>query len=345
MAKRKGSLLRQLTFSLGLAIIFLSLASFYYQYVVQRHILTTNIREELISQATLVRAWLVRAKTDQEREQIAKQYVETLEHIDQLKQQVLIIRADGTVITSSNGYFSADMQRNAVKPGVAIEGVGRVEGEYYVVALPVFSDPALKTPAAAILIRQPMTVVGRLIDSLMLGAFILLAVTLVIIVSVVYYVVRLKVHKPMQAIFMQEYRIREGDLARIEAEDPSNEFSDLYAMYNEMVVRIAEQKKATLSQKDDVSVARAMRQAVGKLAQPLEDIGTQCRTLLEHESSLDPADRDALKKIVADVTRIVRELNVLVSEGNKSASLLKRQAERIRKYDQDGDKVKGKYVL
>jgi methyl-accepting chemotaxis protein len=345
MAKRKGSLLRQLTLGLGLAIIFLSLASFYYQYLVQRHILTANIREELTSQATMVRSWLARGQTEEQREQIAKQYVETLANTDLLRRQVLIIRSDRTTLASSNGYFAASIVAAAVKPGAPIDGLGREEGDHYVVALPFFDDPTLKTPAGAVLIRQPMTVVGRLIDSLMLGAFILLAVTLIIIVGVVYAVLRIKVHKPMQAIFMQEYRIREGDLARIDAKDPANEFSDLYAMYNEMVVRIAEQKKATLAQKDHVAVARAMRQAIQRLAQPLDDIGMQCQTLLEHESSLAPADRDALRKIVANVTRIVRELKKLVMEGDKSSSLLKQQAEQLRQYDRGDEKINGRYSL
>jgi len=166
----------------------------------------------------------------------------------------------------------------------------------------------------------------------MLGAFGVLAATLVIMVCVVHGVLRAKVHKPMQAIFMQEYRIREGDLATIDAEDPANEFSDLYAMYNEMVLRIAEQKKAILDQKDHAALARLVRQAISRLSDPLGDILARSRELLEDGTSLSDEDQNTLKHIIGNITRIVRELKSIVVEGSRSASWLQHEADKIREY-------------
>jgi len=242
------------------------------------------------------------------------------------------------------------MLEEVMANGASPDGACRREVQDYAIALPFYSDPARTQLAGGVLLRQPLTDVGSLVDSLMLGAFVLLAVTLCIIVVVVHIVLRLKVHKPMQAIFMQEYRIREGDLAKIEAADPANEFSDLYAMYNEMVTRIAEQKRAILDQKDHVALAHLARQAVTRLTEPLDEILTRGRTLLEHQSSLSDEDRTTLKQIIGNITRIARELKSIVVEGNKSASFLKREADKIRDYGKQADdgqqgQSDGKYVL
>lgn len=351
MAKHKGSLLRQLTLSLGLAIIFLSLSSFYYQYQVEKHILMANIRSDLVRQGCLLRTWLGEAASPEERRSVAQQYVQTLAYLEKTKQEIIIVDDQSRVLAASTGLepgadFGMQVLKEVMAPDAPPDGKTLVLGSDYIIALPFYAD---KRVAGAIHLKQPLTAVEHLADSLMLGAFILLAVTLAIIVVVVYVVLRLKVHKPMQAIFMQEYRIREGDLARIEAEDPANEFSDLYAMYNEMVLRIAEQKKAILEQKDHVALAQLVRHAVARLTGPLEQIGAESRLLLEHESSLSDADRTTLKQIIANVTRIVRELKAIVLEGDKSATWLKHEAEKVREHTDvkkpTDEKAGGKYPL
>jgi len=327
MAKRKGSLLLQLTVSLSLAIVFLSLASFYYQYQVEKHILMGSIRSDLMRQAGLLRAWLEKAATPEGREKVAAQYIETVDHLDKVKQEIMVVDAQGkavaTNIEKATGHPLLDevMAKDAPAEGKCLEMDGK-----YIIALPCYVDQKL---VAGVLLKQPLTAVGRLADSLMLGAFVLLAITLVIIVLVVHYVLRVKVHQPMQAIFMQQYRIREGDLAKIEAEDPANEFSDLYAMYNEMVVRIAEQKRAIFDQKDHVALAQLVRQTIAKLTRPLDEILTKSRALLEQPSSLSDTDRVTLKEVIANITRMARELKAIVVEGDKSATWLKREAEKV----------------
>ena len=352
MARRKGSLLRQLTLGLSLAIVFLSLASFYYQYRVQRHILTTSISSDLRRQAGLLRSWLEHAETEEERQAVSNRYFQTLEYIEKARQEVVVVDAECRIVATNterqpgNEYSSSSLT-DALRPGVDPGGLQRVIDGQAVCALPLYATSAHRNIAGALLLRQPLTAVDALADSLMFGAFTLLATTLLIIVLVVHVVLRLKVHKPMQAIFMQEYRIREGDLARIDAEDPSNEFSDLYAMYNEMVVRIAEQKKAILEQKDHVALAQLARQAIARVTPPLDEILSRSRALLEGQSSLSEDDRMTLKVIIGNITRIARELKALVVAGDKSAGWLKREADKIRDYDQgtgenkDGDK----YVL
>ena len=353
MAKRKGSLLRQLTVSLGLAIIFLSLASFYYQYQVERHILMASIRDDLAHQANLLRAWLGPAQTDEDRAAIARQYVETLEHLGGDRRTIIIVDADSRVVTSNAEQEPGQVYRpaplaEAMAAGAPPEGVSLEFAGESVIALPCYASPARKVVKGGILLRQPLTAVEKLAASLMLGAFILLAVTLAIIVVVVHVVLRLKVHRPIQAIFMQEYRIREGDLAKIEAADPQNEFSDLYAMYNEMVTRIAEQKKAIFEQKDHVALARLVRQAIARLTGPLDEILTEARALLEHESSLSDDDRKTLRQIIGNITRIARELKSMVEEGDKSATWLKHEAEKLRQYEQstpDQTDEHGRHVI
>lgn len=352
MAKRKGSLLRQLTLSLGLAIVFLSLASFYYQYRVQKHILTGSISSDLRRQAGLLRSWLEHAQTDTERQEVSKRYFQTLEYIEKAGQEVVVVDAKCRIIATNTDrkpgdeYSSASL-RDAMRPGMVPGGVERMISDEAICALPLYATAAHKKITGALLLRQPMTAVEALADSLMFGAFTLLAATLLIIVLVVHVVLRLKVHKPMQAIFMQEYRIREGDLAKIDAEDPSNEFSDLYAMYNEMVVRIAEQKKAILEQKDHVALAQLARQAIVRVTPPLDEILSRSRALLEGQSSLSDDDRTTLKVIIANITRIARELKALVVAGDKSAGWLKREADKIRDYDKgtEDNKEGSKHVL
>jgi len=340
MAKRKGNLLRQVTLSLGLAIIFLSLASFYYQYQTERHILTQSIRSDLRRQANLLRAWLSQARGDAgERRKIAEQYVETIKHLNETSQNIVIVDHERKVVASSTGdtpgdVFPNEMLREAIAADALSEGACLEVSGACTVVMPFYTDATHETVAGGILLKRPLTAVDTLAGSLMLGTFILLVVTLVIIVIVIHVVLRMKVHKPMQAIFMQEYRIREGDLAKIEAEDPNNEFSDLYAMYNEMVMRIAAQKKAILGQKDHVALAGLVRQAVTRLTGPLDEIITESRTLLEHESSLSEDDRKILRQIIGNITRIARELKSMVVEGDKSAGLLRDEADKIRQYDE-----------
>ncbi len=340
MAKRKGSLLLQLTLRLGLAVVFLSLASFFYQFRVQRHIMVGSIRSHLTRQATLLRSWLAQAADAAERERVASQYIQTLEHLGAARQTVVVVDEKGAVLSSSTPdpkgvvYVNDALQR-ALEPGAPTDGVHAQDGDEYLIALPCYSDAARTKTWGAVLLRQPLTAVDRLADSLMLWAFIVFAATLVVIVAVVHYVLRVRVHRPMQAIFMQEYRISEGDLAKIEAQDPGNEFSDLYAMYNEMVVRIAEQKKAIIEQKDHVALAQLVRQAIARLTGPLDGILAESRTLMEHESSLAEEDRKLLKQIISNITRIARELRSIVVEGDKSASWLKREAEKIPHYESE----------
>ena len=340
MAKRKGSLLRQLTLGLGLAIVFLSLASFYYQYQVQKQILVGSIRANLCRQTGVLATWLGRADSDEAREEIARQYVATIAHIGDKRtnQEVIIVDKDSRIIAATASLEPGQPYANpllsevlASREPVSEPCHTEAAGEY-VAALPVYADATRTTVAAGILLKQPLTAVGALAESLMLNSFILLAGTLVVIVVVVYYVLRVKVHQPMQAIFMQEYRIREGDLPKIEAEDPQNEFSDLYAMYNEMVMRIADQKRAILEQKNHVTLAHLVRQAIARLTGPLDEILTRSRSLLESQSSLSEEDRATLKHIIANITRIARELKSIVMEGDKSATLLKQEAEKIRDY-------------
>lgn len=352
MAKRKGSLLLQLTLRLGLAIVFLSLASFFYQFRVQKHIMVSSIRSDLTRQATLLRSWLAQAADAVERERIAHQYIRTLEYLDPAKQTVVVVDEKGVVLASSKAEERGTVCVNntiqkALEPGAPGEGIHAHDDNEYVVALPCYGDATRTKTWGAVLIRQPLTAVEKLADSLMLWAFIVFAATLVIIVVVVHYVLRVRVHRPMQAIFMQEYRISEGDLAKIEAEDPGNEFSDLYAMYNEMVVRIAEQKKAIIEQKDHVALAQLVRQAIARLTGPLDGILAESRTLMEHESSISEEDRKLLKQIIANITRIARELRSIVMEGDKSATWLKREAEKIPHYaNADGEShTDGRHVI
>ncbi len=337
MAKRKGSLLRQLTLSLGLAIVFLSLASFYYQYQVEKRILLQSIHDDQMSQAKLLRAWLAQASSRDERMKIAEQYITALKHREEGGHQIIIVDAENKILADNTGReagqsFRTGLLGEAMSEGAPKDGIGRIRGDDYVVALPCFADLARRTIIGGILLRQPLTQIDHLADLLMFGALGVLIVTLVIMVAVVHVVLREKVAKPMQAIFMQEYRIREGDLATIEAEDPANEFSDLYAMYNEMVLRIAEQKKAILDQKDHVALARLVRQAVSRLTEPLDEILTKSRLLLDTGTSLSDDDQNTLKHIIGNVTRIVRELKSIVVEGSKSATWLQHEADKIREY-------------
>ena len=342
MAKHKGGLLRQLTISLGLAIVFLSLSSFFYQYQVEKRTLMGHIRADLTRQVSLLRTSLNAAATNEKREQVARQYVETLKFLEQDGQEVIIVDKDSKVIAASSdekpgSEYTNDLLRSVLRPGAPSSGMRIQVGDRYHIAMPWYASVAGTEVEGGILARQPLTAVGKLARSLMLNAFLLLGSTLVIIVVVVHLVLRLKVHRPMQAIFMQEYRIREGDLAKIEAEDPANEFSDLYGMYNEMVTRIAEQKKAILDQKDHVALAHIVRQAIARLTGPLDDILSESRDLLEHQSSLSEADRATLRKIIGNITRIARELKAIVVEGDKSATWLKREAEKIHEYDKQSE--------
>lgn len=337
MAKRKRSLLRQLTLTLGLAIVFLSLASFYYQAQVGKRILVQNIRETMVNQASLLRAWLAQATSQEERARIAEQYIAALKYREGSGQKITIVDGDARVLADSSGrdqgkVFLHGLLGEAMGEGAKEEGIARLGHEEYAVALPWYTDSTKSSVGGGILLSYPLTPVDNLADLLMLGAFGVLAATLVIMVFVVHGVLRAKVHKPMQAIFMQEYRIREGDLATIEGEDPANEFSDLYAMYNEMVLRIAEQKKAILDQKDHVALARLVRQAISRLSDPLGEILTKSRSLLEGEASLSEEDQNTLKHIIGNITRIVRELKAIVVEGSKSASWLQHEADKIREY-------------
>lgn len=346
MAKRKGSLLWQLTLRLGLAIVFLSLASFYYQYRVEKFILVENIRTDLMSQARLLRAWLAQAGSREERLRIAEQYVEAVKHREEGGQQIVIVDAQSKVLAANTDDppgkdFDSGVLAEAMARGAAEDGIGAMALDQYVVALPCYTDATRTAVMGGILLRHPLTQVDRLADLLMLGAFIVLAITLIIIVLVVHFVLRAKIHKPMQAIFMQEYRIREGDLATIDAEDPGNEFSDLYAMYNEMVLRIAEQKRAILDQKDHVALARLVRQAISRLTEPLDGILRRSRALLEHGSSLTDEDQDTLKQIIGNITQIARELKEIVVEGSKSATWLQHEADKIREYKKMAGEDKG----
>jgi len=337
MAKRKGNLLMQLTLSLGLAIAFIGLASFYYQYRVQKHILMGSIRDDTLRQAQLLRQWLATARSPEDVRDVAGQYIETIERTEEDHRKLVVVDKDMKVVKANTGQepgepFASGMLEEVMASGGPSEGTATVVGDDYVIALPLYADVGETRVRGGILLREPLTAVDRLADSLMLGAFVLLAASLIAMVIVVHIVLRLKVHKPMQAIFMQEYRIREGDLAKIEAEDPANEFSDLYAMYNEMVVRIAQQKSAILEQKDHVALAHLVRQAISRLTGPLDEISTRSQELLEHQSSLSQHDRAALKEIIANITRIARELQSIVVEGSRSATWLKREAEKMQQY-------------
>jgi len=352
MAKRKGSLLRQLTVSLGLAIVFLSLASFYYQYRTERHILLNNIRTDLRRQANLLRKWLAQAGSPAEEKRIALHYVQALERLSETGQRIVIVDARQRVVAASDspepqddyarGLLAQVLAPDASPDGVSVEIAGQC-----IIALPYSAAAPKNGLGGAVLLQQPLTAVDRLADHLMLNSFALLATTLALVVVVVHYVLRIKVHRPMQAIFMQEYRIREGDLARIEAEDPKNEFSDLYGMYNEMVTRIAEQKRAIIDQKDHVAVAQLVRQAISRLTGPLDEILVRSRTLMERASSLTPEDQATLKQIIGNITRIARELKTIVLEGDKSSTWLKHESEKIRDYDKKTgqNKADGKYVI
>lgn len=352
MAKRKGSLLLQLTVRLGLAIVFLSLASFFYQFRVQKRIVVNSIRSDLTRQATLLRSWLTQAADTGAREQIASQYVQTLEYLDSAKQTIVVVDNKGVVLASSRPEEKGSIYANAtiqkvIEPGAPADGIHNQNDTEYLVALPCYADVARTKLWGAILLRQPLTAVAKLADSLMLWAFVVLAATLAVIIGVVYYVLRVRVHRPMRALFMQEYRISEGDLAKIEAEDPGNEFSDLYAMYNEMVVRIAEQKKAIIEQSEHVAVAQLVRQAIARLTGPLDNILSESRRLMEHKSSISEEHRKLLEQIIANITRIARELRSIVAEGDKSATWLKREMEKISHYsDRSGEShAHGRYVI
>jgi methyl-accepting chemotaxis protein len=335
MAKRKGSLLVQLTVSLGLAIVFLSLASFFYQFQVERRILINSIREDLVHQASLIRAWLTDARTPEERRKIAGQYAAAIEHLDSMNQAIVIVDADRSVIGSNTGKeigaeFASTLLDEAMAAGAPPEGVTRQAGGRLQTAVAFHEGPTGRDVRGGVLIDQPLTPVNQLADSLMLGAFILLLATLVIIVLVVYLVLRVKVHRPMHAIFMQQYRIREGDLARIDAKDPRNEFSDLYSMYNEMVEKLAQQRRATLEQKEYVALGDLVRQISGKITGPMDELIRRSRTLMERASSLSDEDRATLRELLANLTRIARELQGLVAQGDRSAHWIKRELDKAK---------------
>ena len=337
MAKRKGSLLRQLTLTVGLVIVFLSLASFYYQWQVGKRILVENIRETMRGRALELCTRLTLAGTPETRAKEAAHHIAAWKYGEGGGRTVTIIDGDGKVLADTAGrevgtVFRHGLLGEAMSEGAKEDGVKRLGREKYTVALPWYTDATKTTIAGGVLLSHPLTPVARLADLLMFGAFGVLVVTLVIMVCVVHGVLRAKVHKPMQAIFMQEYRIREGDLATIDAEDPANEFSDLYEMYNEMVLRIAEQKKAILDQKDHAALARLVRQAISRLSDPLGEILTKSRELLEGGTSLSEEDQTTLKHIIGNITRIVRELKAIVVEGSKSASWLEQEADKIREY-------------
>ncbi len=337
MAKRKGSLLRQLTLTVGLVIVFLSLASFYYQWQVGKRILVENIRETIKDRALELCTRLTLADSPEARAKEAAHHITAWRYGESSGRTITIVDGDLKILADSSGRELGTVFRNgllgdAMSEGAKEGGVPLLERDKYTVALPWYTDASKTTIAGGVLLSHPLTPVDRLADLLMFGALGVLVVTLVIMVCVVHAVLRAKVHKPMQAIFMQEYRIREGDLATIDAEDPANEFSDLYAMYNEMVLRIAEQKKAILDQKDHGALARLVRQAISRLTDPLGEILTKSRALLEGGTSLAEEDQNTLKHIIGNITRIVRELKAIVVEGSRSASWLEQEADKIREY-------------
>ncbi len=339
MAKRKGSLLRQLTMGLGLAIVFLSLVSFFCQYQVEKRILLDHIRTDTVRQLAILRTWLSAADAKGEGQKAAQQYVESIGNLQKGKQEIIIVDKDGKIIAATTGQqpgqdfdSDSDMLRSAMAPNAPPAGYSKEVGDEHIVAIPWYTNPAGTRVAGGIMLKQPLTAISQLADSVMLGAFLLLAGTLIITVAVVHLVLRLKVHQPMQAIFMQEYRISEGDLARIEANDPANEFSDLYAMYNEMVMHIADQKRAILKQKEHVALAQVLGHSITRLTGPLDDILNKSKSLLEHEASLSENDKTTLKQIISDVTRIVRELKTIVIEGDNSANWLKLETAKIQEY-------------
>ncbi|MFO7900559.1 MAG: hypothetical protein R6V58_16045, partial [Planctomycetota bacterium] len=343
MAKHKGSLLRQLTLGLGLAIVFLSLASFYYQYQTERYLLTESIQGNLVRQAQLLRSWLGQAKTDAQLREVARQYTETIEYMDESGHEVLILDSESRVLASTSSreygeHVTNYVVRNALDQGGVEPVVREWEGDIRV-GLAFETGAPGKQGTGVLMVQHPLTSVDILADRLMLATFLLLAVTLAAIVLVVHVVLRLKVHKPIQAIWMQEYRIREGDLARIEAPDPNNEFSDLYAMYNEMVMRIADQKRAILEQKDHAALGQLVRGSIDRLTGPLDEILTKSRTLLERESSLSEDDRKLLKEIIGNITHMARELKAIVVEGDKSADWLQREAGRLPSPDSAPDET------
>ena len=86
-----------------------------------------------------------------------------------------------------------------------------------------------------------------------------------------------------------------------------------------------------------MALAALVRQSVKRLATPLEDIFAKSRSLVEQKSSLSEADRATLREIIADITRIAKELKSIVVEGDKSNTMLKREAERIRDYTREED--------
>ncbi len=340
MLKRKGSLLRQLTLSLGLAIIFLSLSSFYYQYQIERRVLTDNIRENLERQAWLLRSRLSQAETDAQLLDIARQYAEAIEYMDEAGHAVLIVDGEGEVLAGTGGLRPNDpMVGLALSQEDDTPVVREIKGDIQLaLAFPV--DPLSSDRAGALMMKHPLTPVATLADRLMLSTFSLVAITLLAMIFVVHMVLRYKVHQPLHTLWMHEYRIREGDLARIEGPDPNNEFSDLYSMYNEMVVRIAEQKRAIIEQKDHAALGDLTRNAVDRLTGPLDEILSKSQTLLEQESSLSDEDRTLLREIITNITRIARELKSIVVEGDKSSMWLEQEAGAVPDFDTPNDEPK-----
>lgn len=334
MAKHKRSLLRQLTLGLSLAIVFLSITSFYYQYQQQRAVLLQKIQDDARAQATMLRLMLGRAK--EEYKASAQTLIGQITSTNDTKQKIIITDKDKKVIASNTGLndagqevINSSLSKVVQFPGAYPQGDAGIQGEEYIIAMPFFTDTANKHVAGGILLYQPLTPMNKLANSLMLSSFGLLACTLGLIILVIYYVLKDKVHKPMQAIFMQQYRIREGDLVKIEAEDPNNEFSDLYAMYNEMVVRIAEQKKAILEQKDVSAVSAMSKQALRRLAGPIEDILIKSKLLLDPKSSLSEADKATLRGLIVNLSHLSQEMKQLVSQGEKSTNILRREAAKV----------------
>jgi len=265
----RGSLARQLTNSITLFLIVLTILFLVVSYVIQKSLMIYSVardvpnyarvfqmhlqtqppgmrakaQQELIDKIILVAPDLNVAVVDRERYPIAQNM-----NLPPAKQ----VAADVVVDALAH---PKETQQKAVKRGQNLE-----------IARPLMY-PGEEEPWGALYVTKSIVDVESTVWLITLFNLTVLFVVWLVVAITIYMVVRKKVVNPILALFLSQYRMMHNEVRPIGCPDPNNELSDLFELTHQRLAQLAEEKEKEEAEQQGASAAGQSRPG-GSLSTP-----------------------------------------------------------------------------
>jgi len=323
MKPRRSSLVAQLTVRLGALVCVLLILFVAADYHAQKQEIFRSTLSRMAESARLLRLFLTEGKSPEEWEPAIRAYCHQMGQCGVTNHQLALVSRDGQLLstTGNRAQLTVDevaLARRALRgedvqtPAPLDGSPGKVAG----VAVPLRVRGAAE-PASALLYTEPLVEFDQLVHDLLVTRLALLAIFLCLILLVVFLVVRRKVSRPLNALYLHEVDVSRGILEPHDYPDPNNEISEIYDMFNEMVRRLGEHEERIFEAQKRTEHLKAIEEIEQHLSEPIKNVYQKLEVLMRSLPEPGPL-RAAASDIRNEVGEMTRQFVRILRESGRT---------------------------